>query len=127
MDVIFHNLDNSAPAVLQACEEAGIYAFGNNVDQFDLAPKAVLTSALQDIGGAITLVAEIAATGEIEDKKYVIGLEPPELVSFGKFNEAVPADVREKVDAVSADMVAGKLVFEDAEEGGKASVKAVTS
>ena len=127
VDVIFHNLDNSAPAVLQACEEAGIYAFGNNIDQFDLAPQAVLTSAIQDIGGAITLVAELAATGEIGNQKYVVGLETPELVSFGTFNEAVPADVREKVDAIAADMVAGKLVFEDAEEEGKASVKAVTS
>ncbi|MGB7085173.1 MAG: BMP family protein [Phormidesmis sp.] len=127
VDVIFHNLDNSAPAVLQACEEAGIYAFGNNVDQFDLAPKAVLTSALQDIGGAITVVTELAATGEIEGKRYVIGLETPELVSFGTFNEAVPAAVREKVEATAAEMVAGKLTFEDAEENGKASVKVVTS
>ena len=127
VDVIFHNLDNSAPAVLQACEEAGIYAFGNNVDQFELAPEAILTSAIQDIGGAITTVAELAATGDIEAKKYVIGLETPELVRFGKFNEAVPAEVKEKVDAVKADMVAGKLAFEDAENNGKASVKVVTS
>lgn len=127
VDVIFHNLDNSAPAVLQACEEAGIYAFGNNVDQLELAPKAVLTSALQDIGGAITSVAELAATGDIEGKKYVIGLETPELVSFGTFNEVVPQEVRDQVDAVAADMVAGKLTFEDTEENGKAAVRAVTS
>ncbi|MEM8809799.1 MAG: BMP family protein [Cyanobacteria bacterium P01_G01_bin.38] len=127
VDVIFHNLDNSAPAVLQACEEAGIYAFGNNVDQLELAPKAVLTSALQDIGGAITSVAELAATGDIEGKKYVIGLETPELVSFGTFNEVVPQAVRDQVDAVAADMVAGKLTFEDTEENGKAAVRAVTS
>ena len=127
VDVIFHNLDNSAPAVLQACEEAGIYAFGNNVDQFELAPDAILTSAIQDIGGAITMVAELAATDEIEGKKYVIGLETPELVRFGTFNKAVPADLREKVDKVAADMVADKLVFEGIEENGKASVKVVTS
>lgn len=127
VDVIFHNLDKSAPAVLQACEEAGIYAFGNNVDQLALAPDAVLTSAIQDIGGAITTVAELAATGEIESKKYVIGLETPELVRFGEFNEAVPADVKAKVEEVSADMVAGKLTFEDTENNGKASVKVVTS
>ncbi|MEM6599717.1 MAG: BMP family protein [Cyanobacteria bacterium P01_C01_bin.69] len=127
VDVIFHNLDNSAPAVLQACQEAGIYAFGNNVDQFDLAPEAILTSAIQDIGGAITTVAELAATGEIEQKKYVIGLETSELVRFGKFNEVVPAEVREKVDAVTADMVAGKLTFEDVDDNGKAAVKVVTS
>ncbi|MEO1348840.1 MAG: BMP family protein [Cyanobacteria bacterium J06635_15] len=127
VDVIFHNLDNSAPAVLQACQEAGIYAFGNNVDQMELAPEAVLTSALQDIGGAITMVAELAGKGEIEGKRYVIGLETPELVSFGTFNEVVPQELRDQVDAVAADMVAGKLTFEDVEEDGKASVRLVSS
>ncbi|MEM9977674.1 MAG: BMP family protein [Cyanobacteria bacterium P01_D01_bin.2] len=127
VDVIFHNLDNSAPAVLKACEEAGIYAFGNNIDQFDLAPDAILTSAIQDIGGAITMVAELAGKGEIEGKKYVIGLETPELVRFGTFNEVVPGDVRSKVEAVAVDMVAGKVTFEDTEENGKAAVRLVTS
>ena len=112
---------------MQACQEAGIYAFGNNIDQFDLAPEAILTSAIQDIGGAITTVAELAATGEIESKKYVIGLETPELVRVGKFNEAGPAEVKAKVEAVTADMVAGKLIFEDADNNGKTSVKVVTS
>ena len=127
VDVIFHNLDNSAPAVLQACQEAGIYAFGNNVDQIDLAPEAVLTSALQDIGGAITMVAELAGKGEIEGKRYVIGLETPELVSFGTFNEVVPQELKDEVEAIAADMVAGNLTFEDTEENGKASVRLVSS
>ena len=127
VDVIFHNLDKSAPAVLQACEEAGIYAFGNNIDQFDLAPDAILTSAIQDIGGAITMVAELAGKGEIEGKRYVLGLETPELVRFGTFNEVVPQELRDQVDAVIADMVAGKLTFEDTEENGKASVRLVSS
>ncbi|ESA33778.1 basic membrane lipoprotein [Leptolyngbya sp. Heron Island J] len=127
VDVIFHNLDKSAPAVLKACEEAGVYAFGNNIDQFDLAPEAILTSAIQDIGGAISMVAGLAGKGEIEGKKYVIGLETPELVRFGTFNEAVPEEVRAQVETVAADMVAGKLTFEDAEENGKAAVRLVTS
>lgn len=127
VDVIFHNLDKSAPAVLQTCQDEGIYAFGNNVDQFELAPEAILTSAIQNIGGAITMVAELAGNGEIEGQRYVVGLETPELVRFGTFNEDVPADLREQVDAVAADMVAGKLTFEGIEENGKASVRLVES
>ena len=88
---------------------------------------AILTSAIQDIGGAITMVAELAGKGEIEGKKYVIGLETPELVRFGTFNEVVPGDVRSKVEAVAVDMVAGKLTFEDTEENGKAAVRLVSS
>ncbi|MEM9769774.1 MAG: BMP family protein [Cyanobacteria bacterium P01_D01_bin.71] len=127
VDVIFHNLDKSAPAVLQTCQDEGIYAFGNNIDQFDLAPEAILTSAIQDIGGAITMVAELAGNGEVEGKAYVIGLETPDLVRFGQFSEAVPPELREQVDTVAADMVAGKLTFEDTEENGKAAVRLVES
>ena len=127
VDAIFHNLDNSAPAVLQTAQEQGIYAFGNNVDQFDLAPKAILTSAIQDIGGAITSVAELAGQGKIEGKKYIIGLETPDIVRLGKFNDAVPAEVQSKVKSISEDMVAGRLTFEEIEQGGKASLQVKTS
>lgn len=127
VDVIFHNLDNSAPAVLETAQEKGIYAIGNAVDQHDIAPAAVLTSTVQDIGGAITYVAELAAKGEVEGKKYVIGLENPDLVKLGTFNDAVPAELKQTVEALQADMVAGKLTFEDAEENGKASVRVVES
>jgi basic membrane protein A and related proteins len=127
VDVIFHNLDNSAIAVLQTCQEKGIYAFGNNVDQFNTAPKAILTSAIQDIGGAITQVAELAGTGKLEGKKYIIGLETPELVRFGRFNELVPAEVKSQVEKISKQMVEGKLTFVDTENNGKASVRVVTS
>ena len=127
VDVIFHNLDNSAPAVLQTAQDKGIYAFGNNVDQFDLAPKAILTSAIQNIGGAITQVAELAGQGKIEGKRYIIGLETPDLVGFGKYNEVVTADIKAKVESLQKEMVAGKLTFKGVEENGKVSVKAVTS
>ncbi len=127
VDVIFHNLDNSAPAVLKAAEENGIYAIGNAVDQYELAPDAILTSTVQDIGGAISYVAELAVKGEAEGKKYVLGLENPELVSLGTFSEAVPDELKQKVEALQADMLAGKLTFEDTEENGKASVKVVES
>lgn len=127
VDVIFHNLDNSAPAVLQTAQEKGIYAFGNNVDQLDLAPKAVLTSAIQNIGGAITYVAELGGQGKIEGKKYIIGLETPDLVRLGQFNAIVPAEVKAKAETISKEMVANQLTFEEVEEGGKPSLRAKTS
>lgn len=127
VDVIFHNLDNSAPAVIETAQAKGIYAIGNAVDQYSLSPKAVLTSAVQDIGGAITYVAELAGSGKIEGKRYVIGLEQLDLVKLGKFNDAVPAALKTKVEEIQKKMLAGKLKFEEVEEGGKPSVKAVES
>jgi basic membrane protein A len=122
VDVIMHNLDNSAPAVLETAQEKGIYALGNNVDQMQLAPKAVLTSAIQDIGAAITYVAELAGNQKIEGKKYIIGLEKPDIVRLGAFNSIVPADIQNKTDAIAKTMVSGKISFQDCDENGQPSV-----
>ncbi|MEM6426780.1 MAG: BMP family ABC transporter substrate-binding protein, partial [Cyanobacteria bacterium P01_D01_bin.128] len=67
------------------------------------------------------------ATGEIEGEKYVIGLETPELVRFGTFNEVVPAELKTEVETLSEAMVAGEITFEDTEENGKPAVRVVTS
>lgn len=113
VDVLLHNLDNSAPAVLEMAAQKGIYALGNTKDQFDIAPKAVLTSAVQDIGLAIAYVAELASKNQIKGEKYVLGLEQPEIAHLGRFNPVVPAKVKQKVDNVKGAMLANKLSFED--------------
>lgn len=122
VDVIMHNLDNSAPAVLKTAQEEGIYALGNNVDQLELAPEAVLTSAVQDIGGALTYVAELAGNGEIEGKRYVIGLDQPELVRMGEFNEIVPAEVKQRAEAAKEKLLASEIELEECEKAGKSAV-----
>lgn len=126
-DVIGHNLDNSAPAVLATAQEKGIYAIGNNIDQLDLAPKAVLTSLMQDVGGAVTYVAELAANKTAEGKRYIIGLEKPELVKLGRFNPIVPETAKTKIVSMEKEMLSGKIAFEETEDAGKASVKVVKS
>jgi basic membrane protein A len=122
VDVILHNLDNSSPAVLETAQEKGIYALGNVTDQLTVAPKAVLTSAVQDIGGAIAYVAEQTSKGQFEGKKYILGLEKPEIAHLGKFNDIVPAEVQKQVETIEKNMLAGKLTFEDCQENGQSSV-----
>ncbi|MDY7022301.1 MAG: BMP family protein, partial [Cyanobacteriota bacterium] len=59
VDVIYHLLDNAAPVVLETASEKGIYAIGNVSDQLEIAPNSVLTSTIQDIGGAVAYVANL--------------------------------------------------------------------
>ncbi|MGB3571843.1 MAG: BMP family protein [Phormidesmis sp.] len=117
VDVMLHNLDNSAPAVMEVAEEKGVYMFGNTTDQLELAPDAVLTSAVQDIGGAIGFVVEAAYENDFEGKKYVLGLENPDIASLGRINEAlVPDNVVEEIEALKQEMLANELVFESCEK-----------
>lgn len=118
-DVIFQWLDNAAPTVLQTAESRGVFAFGNTADQLELAPKAVLTSAVKRIDLAIALMAELAQKNEIKGEVYTLGLEKPEILHLGKFGSSVPAEVQKKAEETKAAILEKKIVFESCKEGGK--------
>ncbi|MGB3512243.1 MAG: BMP family protein [Microcoleaceae cyanobacterium] len=122
VDVIYHLLDNSSPAVLQTAEEKGIYAIGNTTDQLDVARKAVLTSAVQDVGGAIAYIANLVKNDRVKGEKYVLGIENPDITRLGRFNDALPAEFKQKVEATQQQMLAGELKFEDCSKDGQEKV-----
>lgn len=95
-DVIYHWLDNAAPAVLETASEKGIFVIGNTADQQAIAPKAVLTSMVKRIDLAIAYIAELATKNELKGENYTLGWEKPDILYLGKFGEMVPADVKKK-------------------------------
>ncbi|MBV6626262.1 MAG: BMP family protein [Rivularia sp. (in: Bacteria)] len=95
-DVIFQWLDNASAAVLQTAADKGVYAFGNTKDQLEIAPQAVLTSAVKRMDLAIAYIAELAKNKQLKGDIYKIGLEKSDILSLGKFGDMVPEDVQKK-------------------------------
>ncbi|HEY9615308.1 MAG TPA: BMP family protein [Microcoleaceae cyanobacterium] len=120
-DVIYQWLDNASPTVLQAAADRGIYAFGNTTDQLDVAPKAVLTSAVKRIDLAILKLAELAKNQTLNGEIYSLGLKEPTILHLGKFNPVVPQALQDKVKQTADAIVADKLTFEPCTEAGKAT------
>lgn len=118
-DVVYQWLDNAAPTALKTAEEKGVFTFGNTVDQLDVAPKSVLTTAVKRIDLAIAKLADLATRGELKGQIYSLGLEEPDILYLGKLNSLVPADLQEKVKTTQAAIVAKKITFESCSEGGK--------
>ena len=96
-DVVYQWLDNASPVVLQTAAEKGIYAFGNTKEQLEIAPKAVLTSAVKRMDLAIAYIAELAKNKQLKGDIYKIGLEKSDILSLGKFGDMVPEDIQKKV------------------------------
>ncbi|MFE1748858.1 BMP family protein [Coleofasciculus sp. H7-2] len=119
VDVVYQWLDNAAPAVLQTAAEKGVFAFGNTTDQLDVAPKAVLTSAVKRIDLAIAYLADLAVKGNLKGEIYTIGLENPEILYLGKFGAMVPKNVEEKALQMKDAILAKKVMFEACKQGGK--------
>ncbi|NJR19255.1 MAG: BMP family ABC transporter substrate-binding protein [Calothrix sp. CSU_2_0] len=118
-DVILQWLDNASPAVLQTASEKGIYAFGNTKDQLELAPKAVLTSAVKRMDLAIAYIAELAKNKQLKGDIYKIGLEKSDILSLGKFGSAVSKEIQQKVLDTRQEIVDKKITFESCQESGK--------
>ncbi|MEM1395370.1 MAG: BMP family protein [Cyanobacteria bacterium P01_H01_bin.150] len=108
-DVIYQWLDNASPAVLQTAAEKNVYAFGNTKDQLEIAPTAVLTSAVKRMDLAIAYIAELAKNKQLKGDIYKIGLEKSDILSLGKFGEMVPEDVRKKAMDIKQEILDNKI------------------
>ncbi len=108
-DVIFHWLDNAAPAVLETASEKGTFVIGNTVDQQSVAPKAVLTSIVKRIDVAIAYIAELATKNELKGQIYTIGWEKSDILYLGQFGEMLSADVKKKAEETVKGIVDKKI------------------
>ncbi|MBR8836177.1 MAG: BMP family protein [Stigonema ocellatum SAG 48.90 = DSM 106950] len=118
-DIIYQWLDNASSAVLQTASEKKVYAFGNTKDQLDVAPSAVLTSAVKRLDLAIAYLAELAKQNQLKGQIYTIGLEKPDILTLGKFGAMVSELVKQTALNTKQEIVAKKIIFENCKEGGK--------
>ncbi len=121
VDVVYQWLDNASPVVLQTASDKGVYAFGNTKDQLELAPKAVLTSAVKRLDLAIAYLAELAKQNQLKGQIYTIGLEKPDILNLGKFGTIVPETIKQKALNTRQEIISKKIVFENCKEGGQAT------
>jgi basic membrane lipoprotein Med (substrate-binding protein (PBP1-ABC) superfamily) len=119
-DLIFQNADAAGLGIFQAArEKKGVYVFGSNSNQNDVAPDVVIGSVVIDLPHAFLTVAR-----EVKAKKFT-----PRVIELGTasdvvtyvpnpaFDSIVPPAVRARVDSARAKLRAGTLtVAADAAE-----------
>ncbi|WP_135081602.1 BMP family ABC transporter substrate-binding protein [Terasakiella sp. SH-1] len=103
------NLHADSPAVIQAAEDAGIYAIGYNSDLSKFGPKAHLTASMTNWAPYyVKRVEEVLAGNWTGNRDTWDGLKEG-MVQIAPFNAAVPADVQTMVEKAKADIIAGTL------------------
>jgi basic membrane lipoprotein Med (substrate-binding protein (PBP1-ABC) superfamily) len=74
-DMLHHNADQAALGAFQAVKESpGVFIFGSNLNQRDLAPDRVLGSAVIDLPRAFLAVAREVHSGSFHPKVESFGL-----------------------------------------------------
>ena len=113
VDMLHHNADEAAKGVFQAAKESpGVYLFGANADQTDLAPDRVYGSAIIDLPKAFLAVAREVKGGTFTPKIESFGLAGGVIryLANPRLDASVPASLKAQVAAAADSIIAGTLM-----------------
>jgi basic membrane protein A len=114
-DVIYHAAGRAGLGLFDAAVETGKYAIGVDTDQASLfgnePAKAglILTSTMKRVD--LTLLSSVdkyMAGTKLGGQKVYLGVADG-VIAYAPFNKAIPASVQKQLDAVIADIKAGKI------------------
>ncbi len=103
-DIITQHTDSPAP--LQVAEKRGVYAFGQASDMIAFAPKAQLTSIVDNWNDYYIARVKAVMDGTWKSVDTWDGLKPG-MVKMAPYGDAVPADVRKLAEEVRQSIVDG--------------------
>jgi basic membrane protein A len=113
-DVVYHAAGRAGLGLFDAAAETGKYAIGVDTDQASLfgnepAKSAlILTSTMKRVDLTLFNAVDRALAGEsLGGKKVYVGAAEG-VIAYAPFNKAVPASVQRQLEAVIADIKAGK-------------------
>lgn len=110
-DVVTSTGNENVVGTIQAATKAGVMAIGTAFDSQAMAPDTIVTTALINMDVNIDRAIGAVLDGSIKPQSYVLGLNDNGigLAPFrGKFETMVDAEKRAQIDAVLADVKAGK-------------------
>ncbi|MCP4402551.1 MAG: BMP family ABC transporter substrate-binding protein [bacterium] len=107
-DVLAVNVGKAGLAVHPLAEQVGVYTIGWIEDQYELAPKAVLTSFVQDYSIVLLRGAELAHAGRWEGKLYRFGLREG-VQSLAPFRGMLSPGQETQVLVIQDDIIRGTI------------------
>jgi len=117
-DIVYQIAGGAGLGVIQAAQDAGVYAIGVDTDQSAIAPEAVLTSMVKRTDTAVYESVKGVVEGTLEGGATVnLDLEAGG-VELGPVNDAVPQDYVDQVDEFRTGIISGEIeVWNVIEEG----------
>ena len=110
VDVMMGRGDGLAQGVMEAVKEAGIYAFGDMVDQNGDAPKQVLSSTIMHLTAIWRKMLDDMVAGTVKGGGVYTMTMKDGAADIAPFHGLVPDAIAEKVMAVKAQIMDGSFV-----------------
>ena len=105
-DVLTYHLDTAEVGVISACEDKGVYVIGTYRDVSEMAPKAVIGSAL---GSPATLVHELACGRALAHGSKFLDVNSARGGVDMVCTSLVPKDIQKKMKEIVGKMKTGKI------------------
>lgn len=117
-DIIYHASGATGAGLFDVASEESFFAIGVDSDQAALVPDApILTSVVKRVDNAVYNTIEQSNNGEFPGGEVVeFGLEDGglSLAEFGEFDELVPQEVKDEIDAAEQGIIDGEIEVPDA-------------
>lgn len=107
-DIVFHAAGATGLGVIEACQEAGIYAIGVDSDQSGIAPETVLTSAMKSVDNAVVDCVSALLDGSLKGGEKVYGLSENG-VDIAPTKDLLTDDVIKAVEDIKGKIVSGEI------------------
>lgn len=114
-DIVFHAAGATGLGVIEACQEAGVYAIGVDSDQSSIAPNTVITSAMKRVDNAVFDTVESLVNGTLESGVHTYDLSAGG-VDIAPSQDLLPDDVKAAVEDVKAKIISGEIVVPASKE-----------
>lgn len=107
-DIVFQAAGATGLGVIEACQEAGVYAIGVDSDQSSIAPNTVLTSAMKRVDNAVYEAAEELINGTLESGVKTFDLAAGG-VDIAPSQDLIAPEVITAVDEVKEKIISGEI------------------
>jgi basic membrane lipoprotein Med (substrate-binding protein (PBP1-ABC) superfamily) len=112
-DFILHNADAAGLGVFQAVKErSGVFAFGTNRNQNEVAPEVTLASAVLDIPQAFVAIARQVQAGTFKAQIERMGMKDGvvSLVINPKLQHLISPELMQEIESTRQDILNDELV-----------------
>lgn len=107
-DVMVADADTAGLAVHEVAKSEGLYSMGWALDQHELSPETILTSAVQQIPVLMVEGATLVQQGRWEGKQYKFGMQE-KAQDLAPFYGLLTAEEEARVAAIKEDILLGKI------------------
>src|SRR5881392_994203 len=107
-DILFQVAGGSGLGYIAGAKEKGVYAIGVDVDQIDVAPGTVITSAIKRVDKAVYDTSQAVKDGSFKAGDNFFSATN-DGIAYGKLDPVVPADAKAAADKALADIKSGAI------------------